>query len=306
MFSCTLCISLAGMLSDDLSWFLILADSEHIGDAAAELRMPQSTLSRRLGRLEQRLGTTLFDRHGRSLTLNTRGAALRRRLRAAVIQLDLAESEVLRLLDPETGLVRFDFMHSFGTWLAPRLIHGFVDDHPRADIHLHQGIGRDLIARVRDDEADVALCSPRPEGEDLGWLEVLRQPMAACLPSDHRLAHRRRIRLADIASEPFISTPAGFNSRDLLEGIAADEGVDIHVAFESDELSTVAGLVVSGVGVALLPADDPYLQLPGAVFIPLTTRRTREVGLIWRADQDPASTPGLFLDSARRVLSLMS
>ncbi|AXE39812.1 HTH-type transcriptional regulator GltC [Acidipropionibacterium virtanenii] len=291
------------VLSDDLSWFLILAESEHIGEAAAELRMPQSTLSRWLGRLERRLGTTLFDRHGRSLALNTRGAALGRRLRAAVTQLDLGESEVRRLLDPETGLVRFDFMHSLGTWLAPRLIHGFVDDHPRADIHLHQGTGRDLIARIRDDEADVALCSPRPDHDDLRWLEVLRQPLALCLPSDHRLARLSRIRLADVAAEPFISTPGGFNSRDLLEEVAADEGVEVNVAFESDELSTVAGLVVSGVGVALLPADDPYLQLPGTVFIPLATSRSREVGLIWRAGQEPASTPGLFLDSARAVLS---
>lgn len=297
---------MAGVLSDDLSWFLVLAETEHIGDAAAELQMPQSTLSRRLGRLEQRLGTTLFDRHGRSLALNTRGAALRRRLRAAVTQLDLAESEVRRLLDPETGLVRFDFMHSLGTWLAPRLIHGFVDDHPRADIRLHQGTGRDLISRVRDDEADIALCSPHPEGDDLSWLEVLRQPLAACLPSDHRLAGRRRLRLAEIAGEPFISTPAGFNSRELLEQVAAEEGVEVNVAFESDELSTVAGLVVAGVGVALLPSNDPYLQLPGAVFIPLGTSHSREVGLAWRADQEPASTPGLFLGSARRVLSVMA
>lgn len=290
------------MLSDDLSWFLVLAASEHVGAAAAELRVPQSTLSRRLARLERRLGTTLFDRHGRSLSLNTRGAALQRRLRAAVNQLDLGEEEVRRLLDPETGLVRFDFMHSLGTWLAPRLIHGFVEDHPRADIRMHQGTGRDLIARLRDDEADVALCSPRPDGDDLSWLEVLRQPLALCVPADHRLAGRRRVRLADAVGEPFISTPAGFNSRDLLEEVAADERLAVRVTFESDELSTVAGLVVSGVGVALLPAGDPYLQLPGTVFIPLRTPRTREVGLIWRAGQDPVSTPGLFLNSARTVL----
>lgn len=41
-------------------------------------------------------GTTLFDRHGRSLSLNVRGKALRSRIRAAVTQLDLAESEVRR------------------------------------------------------------------------------------------------------------------------------------------------------------------------------------------------------------------
>ena len=42
-----------------------------------------------------------------------------------------------------------------------------------------------------------------------------------------------------------------------------------------------------------------YLPLAGATFIPLRTERTREIGLIWRADHDPESTTGLFLEAAR-------
>ena len=287
------------MLSDDLSWFLVLAETEHVGDAAAELRIPQPTLSRRLARLEQRMGTTLFDRHGRSLSLNVRGKALRSRIRAAVTQLDLAESEVRRLLDAETGLVRFDFLHSLGTWLAPQLIRAFATSHPRAEIRLHQGTGTELVDRVLDDEADIALSSPRPDRDDMAWLEMWRQPLALCVPADHWLAGRSTVSLSDAAGEPFISTPKSFHSRDLLDAVAADEGIEAKVAYESDELSTVAGLVVAGIGVALLPADDPYLPLAGATFIPLRTERTREIGLIWRADHDPESTTGLFLEAAR-------
>ena len=288
------------MLSDDLSWFLVLAETEHAGQAAAELRMPQPTLSRRLARLEERMGTTLFDRHGRSLSLNTRGRALRSRVRAAVTQLDLAESEVRRLLDPQTGLVRFDFLHSLGTWLAPQLIRGFATAHPRAEIKLHQGTGAELVERVLNDESDIALSSPRPDRHDLAWLEMRSQPLALCVSADHRLAAQTIVEIADVADEPFISTPEGFHSRDLLTEVAADEDIQVRVAFESDELSTVAGLVVAGVGVALLPAD-PYLLLSGAVFVPLRTRRTRQIGLIWRSDQDPESTPGLFLADARSL-----
>lgn len=291
------------MLSDDLSWFLELAETEHVGDAAGVLGVPQSTLSRRLGRLEHRIGTTLFDRHGRSLALNSRGQVLRRRIRAAVTQLDLGESEVRRLLDPETGLVRFDFMHSLGTWLAPLVIHRFVRDHPRAEIRLHQGIGTELLERVIADESDVALCSPQPTGEGLAWREVLRQPLALCVPVDHPLAGRTAVRLSEAAGERFISTPTGLNSRDLLERVARDEGLDIPVTYESDELSTIVGLVVAGVGVALLPSGDPHLQLAGTVFVPLLTERTREVGLVWRADQDVRSTPGLLLATARHALA---
>ncbi|MGO1594186.1 MAG: LysR family transcriptional regulator [Ancrocorticia sp.] len=291
------------MLSDDLSWFLVLAETEHVGEAAAELHVPQPTLSRRLARLERRLGTPLFDRRGRSLSLNSRGRTLRSRIQAAVTQLDLGEAEVHKLLDPETGLVRFDFLHSLGSWMAPRLIRSFVTRHPRAEIRLHQGGGPELFQRLRADETDIVLSSPRPEDPGISWMELHRQPLGLCLPADHPLAGRESLSIGDARSEPFVSTPTNYGSRALLHDVADEAGVDLHVAYESNELSTVAGLVVAGVGIAVLPLDDPHLQLPGTTFVPLQTRHTREIGLMWRGELNLTSTIGMFLSEAKTELT---
>ncbi len=290
------------MLSDDLSWYLVLAETEHMGAAAAELRLPQPTLSRRLARLEREVGATLFDRRGRSLALNSRGQALQARIRAAVNQLDLGQAEVSKLLDPETGLVRFDFLHSLGAWMAPQIIRSFVANHPRAEIQLHQGGGPELTERLLADETDIALSSPRPADPELVWRELYRQPVGLCLPSDHRLAGRKRVSLDEVGEEAFISTPATYGSRAILNDIAAEAGVEPRITYVSNELSTVAGLVVAGVGIAVLPSDDPHIQLPGTVFVPLKTEIVREIGLIWRSGQGLDSTPGLFLADAADLL----
>lgn len=290
------------MLSDDLSWYLVLAETEHMGEAAAQLRLPQPTLSRRLARLEREVGATLFDRRGRSLLLNSRGRALQTRIRAAVNQLDLGQAEVGKLLDPETGLVRFDFLHSLGSWMAPQIIRSFVGKHPRAEIRLHQGGGPELSERLLADETDIALSSPRPVDPQLAWQELYRQPVGLCLPADHRLAGRKRVSLAEVEGEPFISTPPNYGSRAILNEIAAEASVEPRVAYVSNELSTVAGLVVAGVGIAVLPSDDPHIQLPGTVFAPLKTQVVREIGLIWRSGQGLDSTPGLFLAEAADLL----
>ena len=72
------------MIPTDLDWFLDLARTRHMGDSAANLGIPQPTLSRRLARLEASLGAKLFDRDGRGLELNARGRAFADAATAAV------------------------------------------------------------------------------------------------------------------------------------------------------------------------------------------------------------------------------
>lgn len=290
------------VLGDDLDWFITLADCAHVTEAAAVLGLPQPTVSRRLARLERDVGAPLFDRHGRSVRLNARGRALRERYAAAQRELRRGEAEVRRLTDPATGQVRFDFMHSLGSWLAPRALRHFRERYPGADVRLHQDRGSVLVERVRADESDVALCAPAPSGDDLAWLVVRRQPLALAVPPGHPLARRRRVTLADCADTPQVTTPPGFTTRALLQELAADAGVEPRIAYESAELSTVAGIVGAGLGVAVVPADDPMLQHSGAVMVPLATERRRDIGLVWRPADEATPSVAAFLASAKESL----
>ena len=62
----------------DLDWFIDLAETGNMVDTSLATGISQSTLSRRLAKLEQAVGVSLFDRHGRHLVLNRRGAADRK------------------------------------------------------------------------------------------------------------------------------------------------------------------------------------------------------------------------------------
>ena len=58
---------------EELQWFVVLAETEHVTEAAAELGISQPTLSRALARFEEQAGTALFDRVNRRLRLNPYG-----------------------------------------------------------------------------------------------------------------------------------------------------------------------------------------------------------------------------------------
>ena len=174
-------------------------------------------------------------------------------------------------------------MHSLGTWLVPDLIKSYRELHPHVDIRLHQGAAQELVSRVENGESDLALVGPRPNAA-LGWHQIKVQRLGLAVPEGHWAAHRQEVDLAECAAEPFIGMLPGYGTRMLLDALAEDAGFSPHLVFESMELTTVAGLVAAGLGVALLPLDDPYLQVGSLV--PLTPPAYRELGLVWRAGDD--------------------
>lgn len=265
---------------DDIRGFIAVADTLHVGAAADALGISQSALTRRVQRVEQAVRADLFDRSGRQLALNARGEAFLPHAHALLASWQAGADSVARLMDPERGTVRLDFMHSLGTWMVPDLLRGYRAEHPHVDIQLHQGAARELVDRVRSGHADLALVGPRPDAPDLGWHQLELQRLAVGVPEGHWAAGRPSVAMADLADETFIGMLPGYGTRMLLDALAAEAGFAPRLIFESMELTTVAGLVTAGLGCALLPLDDPYLGAENLV--PIDPPRYRELGLVWK------------------------
>lgn len=268
---------------EDVRGFLAVVEHGRVGAAADDLGISQSALTRRVQRVEASLGARLFERTGRSLHVNSRGRAFAAAGRKMLRAYRVGRDDVARLMDPEHGTVRLDFMHSLGTWLVPDLLKSYRAQHPHVDIRLHQGAAKELVSRVENGESDLALVGPRPVAA-LGWHQIKVQRLGLAVPEGHWAANQREADLAEFAAEPFIGMLPGYGTRMLLDVLAEGAGFTPHLVFESMELTTVAGLVAAGLGVALLPLDDPYLQVGS--LIPLTPPAYRELGLVWRAGDD--------------------
>ncbi|MFQ6396695.1 LysR family transcriptional regulator [Nocardia sp. KC 131] len=286
------------MLGEDLEWYTTLAELERVGAAAGRLHIAQPTLSRMLGRLERRLGVELFDRNGKRIALNDFGRIYYEHARRARAELDAAAHTIADLANPAKGVVRLSFLNSFGGWLVPQLVGGFRRGSGRITVTLRQAAAEVVTAQVLDGEADLGIVSPRPTEAGIGWRSLLHQPLVLAVPADHRLAARRQIRLADVADAEFITMPPGFGMRRIFDEMCAAADIRPRIAFESSDLVTVAGLVAAGLGVAVLPLEDPA-PLPGLVTVPLADAGSaRDVGLIWSAAGPPSDAARRFRDFA--------
>ncbi|WP_396908775.1 LysR family transcriptional regulator, partial [Mycolicibacterium sp.] len=149
---------------DELQWFVVLAETEHVTDAAAELGISQPTLSRALVRLEEQVGVPLFDRVNRRLRLNAYGHILLEHARRSISEIRSATERIAELRDPDTGTVRLAFLHSQAGWYVPDLLRRFRTEAPRVRFELFQGAAHEIVERLAGGEADLAITSPRPEG----------------------------------------------------------------------------------------------------------------------------------------------
>jgi DNA-binding transcriptional LysR family regulator len=295
---------MAMTLAPRLAYFAGVARTEHVTRAAQELNVPQSTLSRAMVRLEQDLGVELFARRGRTVALTSAGRTFLTSVERALAEVERAAEEVRADADPTTGKVAFGFLHTMGTETVPGLIRAFRADHPRVRFTLVQNYGEAMIERMRAGGLDLCLTSPVPDAPDLVARRLDEQKLRLVVPADHRLAARKRIRLAEAADESFVTLEPGYGLRRITDALCQEAGFRPKVAFEGEEAETLRGLVAAGLGVALLP--PPAVPRPGVAELTVTApRAVREIGLAWLAgsvDTPPVAAFKKFLLSRKGSL----
>jgi DNA-binding transcriptional LysR family regulator len=132
-----------------------------------------------------------------------------------------------------------------------------------------QGAADDLAAGVRDGSVHVALCfqdaaEERREHEAARRTDVLDEPMLAAVGPGHRLAGRRRVRLAELADDPWLtSAPDG-----LIVRACAAAGFEPRIAFLTNDPLAINAFVETGMAVTLV-AKLLAAQLRGIATLPI-------------------------------------
>lgn len=267
------------VLVRDLAWLVRLAETGHVTDAAAELGTTQPTLSRALARIEQELGSPLFVRTPAGVRPTPAGELAVEAAEAVTARWRRLNDELAALRDPDAGTVRLAFLDSIATSLVPELLRGFHSHAPATRVLLSQEPAHEILDDLATGVADLAVTSFGVD-ERFGWHPLTQERLVVVVPPTHRLAGRRRLRLADLAGEELVTTPVGFGYRTLVDGLLRTAGVALAVSFESQDLATITGLVAAGLGVAIVP--EPFAGRSGTIGITLRADGARRtIGLAW-------------------------
>ncbi|WP_203655808.1 LysR family transcriptional regulator [Actinocatenispora rupis] len=236
-----------------------------IAGAARVLRMSPSAVSHQLTQLERDTGVGLVERGAQSLRLTDAGLRLARRAQSVLDLIEAAEHDLMVQARVDSGQLRIGFFASAGYRLLPLTLSRYSDRHPGVDLDLVFGQPHELLPSLERGALDVLVVFEQaldpwraPDGVDVTYL--FTEPHMLVVPERHPLAHRVRVRLAELADEPWITTYGGATPVSVLERASAIEGFTPRIRCRSDHYEVTLGLVRAGLGVALVPS----LGLEGA------------------------------------------
>lgn len=271
-----------------LLYFVKVARKQHMTQAAEELRVAQSAVSRQIRLLEEELGVNLFVQKGRNLHLTSVGRLFLSRTERILTDLERAVSEIHEFLDPEAGEIRIGFPHSVVLHLLPAVVAAFRKDHPNVKFKLRQGSYNSLIRDVSKGEIDLAFISPFPENhEHVAGDLLLTEELYAILPPHHILSEYQSIRLEQLKDESFVMFSEEYTLRTIVMEACQRAGFSPRIGFEGEETDTIRGLVAAGMGVSLLPEmalTECGTAQPTKVRV-IEPSVTRTVGLIKRTGE---------------------
>jgi len=263
-----------------LEYFKELAAIRHFTAAAQSIAISQPALSRSIKRLEEELGVPLFDRVGKSIRLTRYGEIFLEYATRALEEIKNGRQALAALSAPTKGIVNLGFLHSLGTYLVPELIRQSHALFPQIQFTLTQNNSVYLLQPLLDGKVDLLLSSELT-APLVKWEPLCLEELFVVVPRGHRLARRGSIHLAEIAAEPIVTFKPEYNLRALCEDSFASLHLAPHIAFEGDEIMTVASLVSAGLGVSLIP-HIPGLEHLDIVFLPVQAPKCiRSIGLCW-------------------------
>ncbi|MGB8542065.1 MAG: LysR substrate-binding domain-containing protein [Candidatus Acidiferrales bacterium] len=236
-----------------LRYVCAIADTGNFSRAAERCKIAQPSLSQQVLKLEEELGTKLFDRLGRSIRLTEAGQAFIPRARAILHQMEAARSSATDRNADLRGSVAVGVIPTVAPYLMPSYTARFAKRYPDAKLRIVEETTSVLVEGLRDLSIDVAILALPLRHKELELSPIRTEPLFAALSADHALASAKSLALKDLRGESFVMLRDGHCFRDLSIDTCRRARITPNIVFESGQFSSLLGMVAAGVGVSLVP-----------------------------------------------------
>ncbi|GAA1948550.1 LysR family transcriptional regulator [Amycolatopsis minnesotensis] len=287
-----------------LRYFVAVAEEKNFRRAAERLHIAQPALSQQISKFENELHTELFRRTTRRVELTDSGRVLLAEGRRVLAEAEHALSAVTQAAHGEVGLLRVGFVSSAALGIVPAIVLALQGSWPGLHCELTESTTDPQLEGIAEGRLDVGIVREVDATPGLVIRPLLRERLIVAMHESHPLAHRRSVRLAELAGERFLVFPRHRVSRlyDHIAGLCHRAGFRLEPAQEAVQFPTLLGLAAANTGITIVPESLRALRLPGLRYVPITDQDAISVvSVVCRPDRE--NTPQLtkFLDTAASV-----
>jgi len=277
--------------------FCAAARAGSVSQAAETLFLSQPTVSLQIQALERDMNVVLFERRGPRITLTPEGVVLHQIAQPLVDGIEgLEESFNAHFGRLETGELNIAAGESTTLYILPEYIKRFAATYPGIKIKLHNVTGRDGMAMLRADEADLAVGSMLEVPDDIVYHPSMSYSATLITPPDHALARKKEVTLADICPHGLILPPRHLATWRFLELVFSQSGLSFKVSLEAGGWEIIKKYVALGMGISIvtgvcLTGEEPLVAIPMDDYIP-----KRSYGVVVRRGKFLSPQAQAFID----------
>lgn len=287
------------METQNLRAFLLVAETGSFSRAAQSLHLTQPAVSKRVALLEDQLGSELFDRIGRNISLTEAGRALLPHAKSVEQALHVAEQSVRDLAGDVAGQLRLATSHHIGLHRLPPVLSHFSKAFPAAQIDIDFMDSEQAYELITQGKAELAVVTLAPGNDpSIITLPVWRDPLDFMVAKDHPLATARQLNLADLSKHPVILPGLNTYTGQIVKDLFDKHGLQLQVSMATNYLETIRMMASVGLGWTVLPRSMGDASLATLDIGEVTIERT--LGMVYHRGRSLSRAARAFIDTVTR------
>ena len=241
----------------ELRSFCMAAKLRSISKAAEQLGVGQPTVTTHVKKLEEELGTVLFDRIKRPIQLTLAGARLAE-LAAPLVD-GIEALGAMTSLAEEEGPVAVASTHDIIPHTLLRVVRAFLAKYPHVHLRIRSGLRSEVLHMVAEGDVDIGIVPGIERDVDFDFEGLFGYERVLITPPDHPLLREPLHSLDQIAQWPLILMGRRTYTRGMLEEAFRRRGLSYEIVVELDSMDMIKRYVALGMGVSVGPrlAIDP-------------------------------------------------
>jgi DNA-binding transcriptional LysR family regulator len=240
--------------------FAAVARNLSFARAAEELHLSPPAVSMQVRELEGALGMPLFDRGGKRISLTTGGEYFLLHARRVLGSLKDAEDTIARLKGVRAGKITIG-MVSTAKFFLPRLLSGFLRDHPGVEFALAESNRDGLIDLLHRNEVDLAVMGTPPKDLDTHSEPFAAHPLGIVAAPEHPYAALSEVPSALLARERFLVRETGSGTRASMERYFESQRIQPAQAIQMRSNETIKQAAVANLGLAFISLHTTALEV---------------------------------------------
>lgn len=233
-----------------LRYFVAVARTQNMTQAAKHLHVAQPTLSVQLKRLEEEVGKKLFVRSNYSIKLTTEGILFKKRAEDILSMVDKTLDEFHALDDIYGGEIYLGSAESEGFHVLAKIASKMQEEHPALTFHLYSGNTETITERLDNGLLDFGVIVQNVDLKKYNYIKVPTQDKwGVIMKKDSPLASHETVSIEDIVTLPLIVSRQGMTED--LPKFFKEKTDDLHIIATYDLIYNASILVKEGLGYAL-------------------------------------------------------